>query len=425
MTAPIPFAHRGGIDGGHPENSLAAFADALARGAALETDVRLSSDGVPVLVHDAHFARSGVPFPVRATRAATLARHGIPSLADLYHVLGTRFELSIDVKARAAARPAIDIARDADARRRLWLVHGDLATLGELRVYDTEVRLVHEAHPPEGDDLVAVAGARARELAARGIDTENRHWGSWTPAQVDAMHAHDALAFGSLVHRADELADAASRGLDALYSDHVDATRGRGERERGVSPAVQAVLFDFGSTLFGHEPGPVVVRREAAALGVTLSMAEAASIWADIDAAASTPAELARRPRPRCRGMAEPLASDLRGARRAGGWARRRARPRLPRPGGVDPVCRQCERARRGACGRLAGGRGEQYWLGHPRRLRRPRDARPRRRVHAFVRMRRGEATAGVLRGCVRGNRRGPVGHGDRRRRPHHRRPRS
>ena len=63
----------------------------------------------------------------------------------------------------------------------------------------------------------------ARELAARGIDTENRHWGSWTPAQVDAMHADDALAFGSLVHRTDELADAASRGLDALYSDHVDA----------------------------------------------------------------------------------------------------------------------------------------------------------------------------------------------------------
>ena len=55
-----------------------------------------------------------------------------------------------------------------------------------------------------------------------------------------------------------------------------------------MSPAVQAVLFDFGSTLFGHEPGPVVVRREAAALGVTLSMAEAASIWADIDAAVST-----------------------------------------------------------------------------------------------------------------------------------------
>jgi glycerophosphoryl diester phosphodiesterase len=223
MSEPIPFAHRGGADGGHPENSLAAFADALARGAALETDVRLSSDGVPVLVHDAHFPRGGVPYPVRATRAATLARHGIPSLADLYQVLGTRYELSIDLKTRAAARPAIDVARDAGARGTLWLVHGDLATLGELRVYDIDVRLVHEARPPEGADLGAIAGSRARELAARGINSENRHWGSWTPVQVEAMHAHDVLAFGSLVHQAGELSDAASRGLDALYSDHVDA----------------------------------------------------------------------------------------------------------------------------------------------------------------------------------------------------------
>ncbi|HEY3831709.1 MAG TPA: HAD-IA family hydrolase [Acidimicrobiia bacterium] len=57
---------------------------------------------------------------------------------------------------------------------------------------------------------------------------------------------------------------------------------------------MRAVLFDFGYTLFGHEPGPAVVRREAAALGVAVSAEEAVSIWGDIDAAASTPAELAR-----------------------------------------------------------------------------------------------------------------------------------
>src|SRR5213079_1019757 len=102
----IAFAHRGGSDGHHPENSLLAFADALARGAAIETDVRLSLDGVPVLVHDAHFRRFRLPYPVRACRATTLARHGVPSLAELYRVLGTSFELSVDVKARAAAQPA-------------------------------------------------------------------------------------------------------------------------------------------------------------------------------------------------------------------------------------------------------------------------------------------------------------------------------
>jgi glycerophosphoryl diester phosphodiesterase len=222
--APIAFAHRGGIDGGHPENSLAAFADALARRAAIETDVRLSSDGMPVLVHDGHFRRAGIPWPVRLTRAATMGRHAIPRLFDLYEVLGTRFDLSVDVKVRAAARPAIDVAREVDARRALWLVHDDLSTLSELRSYDTAVRLVHEARPPAaGAPAAAVAHERARELARRGVDAENRHWRSWDEAQIGAMHEHGVLAFGSLVHRPDEMAEAAARGLDALYSDHVDA----------------------------------------------------------------------------------------------------------------------------------------------------------------------------------------------------------
>ena len=292
--APIPFAHRGGIDGGHPENSLAAFADALRRDAALETDVRLSSDGVPVLVHDADFARSGVPFPVRATRAATLARHGIPSLADLYQALGTRFELSIDVKARRG-RPTRNRcgARTPDARRRLWLVHSDLATLGDLRGYDTEVRLVHEARPPEGGDLTTVADARAPRRSRRVASTRRtgigdrgrrRRWMRCTRTTYWRSDRSSTRLTSSPTRR---------HVVWTRVQRSCPRTRGRVERERGVSPAVQAVLFDFGSTLFGHEPGPAVVRHEAAALGVTLSMAEAASIWVDIDAAVSTPAELA------------------------------------------------------------------------------------------------------------------------------------
>lgn len=225
----IAFAHRGGIDGGYPENSIAAFADAIARGAAVESDVRLSLDGVPVLVHDSWFRNRGVPVPVRAMRAAALARRGIPALADVYRALGARFELSIDVKEAGAARPAIDVARHAGGRATLWLVHSDIATLYALRGYDNEVRLVHEARPPDMSqrdappDVVAVATARARALAAKRIDAENRHWGSWDTRQVETMHEHGVRAFGSLVHRVDELPSATSRSLDALYSDHVDA----------------------------------------------------------------------------------------------------------------------------------------------------------------------------------------------------------
>ena len=49
-------AHRG-ASAREPENTLTAFDSALSAGAdAIELDVRLSSDGVPVLMHDADVA---------------------------------------------------------------------------------------------------------------------------------------------------------------------------------------------------------------------------------------------------------------------------------------------------------------------------------------------------------------------------------
>ncbi len=48
----IRFAHRG-ASALAPENTLAAFREAVRRGCGwIETDVRLTADGVPVLIHD-------------------------------------------------------------------------------------------------------------------------------------------------------------------------------------------------------------------------------------------------------------------------------------------------------------------------------------------------------------------------------------
>ena len=56
------FAHRGGtmIDGvaAFPENTLPAFRHAARAGTALEFDVRITRDGVPLVIHDATFDRT-------------------------------------------------------------------------------------------------------------------------------------------------------------------------------------------------------------------------------------------------------------------------------------------------------------------------------------------------------------------------------
>jgi glycerophosphoryl diester phosphodiesterase len=50
---PLAIAHRGGGDGSRPENSMAAFAEALALGYShLETDAHATRDGVLVAFHD-------------------------------------------------------------------------------------------------------------------------------------------------------------------------------------------------------------------------------------------------------------------------------------------------------------------------------------------------------------------------------------
>jgi glycerophosphoryl diester phosphodiesterase len=72
---PLVFAHRGGA-GLAPENTLPAFQRGLAEGAdGLEFDVRLSADGVPMVIHDATLDRTtDGTGPVAARTAAELAR---------------------------------------------------------------------------------------------------------------------------------------------------------------------------------------------------------------------------------------------------------------------------------------------------------------------------------------------------------------
>ena len=51
------YAHRGLHGEGRPENSMAAFRAALENGYGIELDVQLSSDKVPMVIHDADLDR--------------------------------------------------------------------------------------------------------------------------------------------------------------------------------------------------------------------------------------------------------------------------------------------------------------------------------------------------------------------------------
>jgi len=103
---PIVAAHRGAA-GDAPENSFAAFSRSVADGADLiEFDVRLSADGIPVVVHDERTGRTAREnLRVARCDAARLRKvrlkngEPLPFLEEVLDLVGGAVPLNIEVKA--------------------------------------------------------------------------------------------------------------------------------------------------------------------------------------------------------------------------------------------------------------------------------------------------------------------------------------
>ena len=217
-TLPIGFAHRG-ASAHAPENTLEAFATALQMGASgLESDVWISSDGVPVLDHDGVVDREGARHWMRTLRRAELPDH-VPSLGELYAGCGAAFELSLDVKDVAAAAVVIEVARAAGALERLWLCHPDWRTVASWRAQSARVRLVDSTRlrrVPEGVER------RSAALEKAGVDAFNLHHSEWTAERVAAVHARGRCAFAWDLQEPADLSGLLAMGVDGVYSDWVD-----------------------------------------------------------------------------------------------------------------------------------------------------------------------------------------------------------
>ena len=116
------FAHRGFHGGTIPENSLASFEAAIAAGAGVECDVRLSGDGTAMVVHDSDLRRlCDVALTVEQTPTALLAGQRLidtseylPSLEQLLERVGDRVPALIELKIcnNNAARLTREVAAD-------------------------------------------------------------------------------------------------------------------------------------------------------------------------------------------------------------------------------------------------------------------------------------------------------------------------
>ena len=138
-ATPLAFAHRGGAAEGD-ENTAEAFGRAIALGYRyVETDVHATADGVPVVFHDPTLLRmTGNAAPIATLSWAELRSvrvGGAAAVPRLDEVLDAwpQVRFNIDVKADAAAGPAVQAVQRAGAEDRVLLASFFDARLARLR----------------------------------------------------------------------------------------------------------------------------------------------------------------------------------------------------------------------------------------------------------------------------------------------------
>ncbi len=231
---PIAFAHRGFAPDG-TENSMAAFARAVDLGYRyLETDVRVTADGVALAFHDARLDRvtdrrgavSALAWR-EIRRALIRGREPIPLLVDVL-AAWPDVRVNLDVKAESGIGPTIDAIRRTGSLERVCVGSFSGARLDAVR------RAL-------GPDLCTSLGPRAA-LGLRLAATLNRPGRSLAghcvqaPARlgrvgfVDARYvaaAHDAglPLHVWTVNERDEMLRLLDLGVDGIMTDRADVLR--------------------------------------------------------------------------------------------------------------------------------------------------------------------------------------------------------
>jgi len=166
---PLIIAHRGASVIA-PENTLAAFALAMESGAdGIELDVRLSRDGVPVVIHDATLRRTGLRQEAVARMTAKqlgevdagswfnrahpqrtreeYARECVPTLDQVFRRFPDRnAQLYVEMKTAAGegfvdlTRAVAQLIKEHKLNSRVVVVSFDLAAIAQIKRIDAAVR---------------------------------------------------------------------------------------------------------------------------------------------------------------------------------------------------------------------------------------------------------------------------------------------
>lgn len=209
-------AHRGLHEGGLRENSMEALCEAEARGFGIETDLRVTSDGVGVLFHD----RVLVGTAVRDMSYDLLCRTAGYTVATLQWLVEGAWDVpvNLEIKDRAAFETLTKmVGDDADAVARDFLISSfDHSIVNDARDAGYECARLY-AHAPAKGETLMIKGAERSRTVVLDFNTVTEHVvDTWRSA------GYQVMVYGA--HTAGELRWLADRGL-GMITDHPELAR--------------------------------------------------------------------------------------------------------------------------------------------------------------------------------------------------------
>ncbi len=243
-------AHRG-ASGHAPENTATAFRLAVELGAAMiEFDVRETRDGVPVVLHDATFQRTGglrravskltyrdvSQIDVGSWFGSRFAGERVPTLAEVCQTFGPRLRLNIELKGgardrRGFAARVLEALRGSGCSSATIVSSFDHLLLRILRAESARLAIGYLADRGEAGRIVG----RARDLGAAAVCIPLR---LAVPGLIAPAHRAGLPVFVYTVDEPARMRALVARGVDGIFTNYPDRLA-RLLRER-ATPAARA-----------------------------------------------------------------------------------------------------------------------------------------------------------------------------------------
>ena len=225
MNRPLIIGHRG-ASAVAPENTMAAFREAIAAGSdGIEFDVRLSRDGVPVIIHDNNLRRtSGLPHRIADLTSSEIEdlKVGVPSLEQLFTLFEENdLSLYLEMKSDSAAEreplatACCKLINEFSFRDRVFVECFDLTALEVIKSIDPEIRTAALFEPRFFENQLIID--RATAIGASAVALHHRL--ARNPLVQKAKDAGLAVAVWTVDDPA-WIERARSMGIDALITNN-------------------------------------------------------------------------------------------------------------------------------------------------------------------------------------------------------------